>query len=479
MFAPPTRVQRDTEHERLARVGCALLQHGHLARSGAASPLWSSLLPQLSHAVPAVNAAAAALGAVYDASVLATAGSGSGTIRAARQYGIALHVIQHDLVAQPHGSMPLLLSCVLLACTEVLQWRSLNALAHLQGALKVLCQRDASASSSFGTDDSTDGKNHGAEVSAFAPQDELDVLLAVLDIQAASYALGQPPNLPELDMQPLLSIPQSMRSASDLELHVIQTIHSGYRFAHTASHHKYLPHASVPPSLAIQQGRHIARLRLCLSLLSVSCRPVPGLPAPPARPPLPHRQSLILRTHCLATLIYLSSTTQPHEGSYDAHAASFRQIILDGQAVLSAPSSSAQRAGLGHFSPGLGVLQPLFITALKYREPAWRRQAIAMLGTGGRDGPWCGRVLAAVAARAVQIEEVGGGWGEGRGELAGTVGERERLHGCGIDLDAVGDGVVDLGVTFSRCADVERMLGAASGWGDESNWHIWTEKVAF
>jgi hypothetical protein len=45
------------------------------------------------------------------------------------------------------------------------------------------------------------------------------------------------------------------------------------------------------------------------------------------------------------------------------------------------------------------------LTAIKYRHSARRRQAVELLRSTGLEGPWDGELLAAVASRAIEIEE--------------------------------------------------------------------------
>jgi hypothetical protein len=99
--------------------------------------VWEYLLPQLSHAIPTVNAAAAAFGAFYEMRSMPNTTDRLKSI-ATKQYDIALLTLQHDISSQPHGSVPILLACVMLASAELMQRHQFNALKHLQGAFKIL-----------------------------------------------------------------------------------------------------------------------------------------------------------------------------------------------------------------------------------------------------------------------------------------------------------------------------------------------------
>lgn len=73
------------------------------------------------------------------------------------------------------------------------------------------------------------------------------------------------------------------------------------------------------------------------------------------------------------------------------------------------------------FTMELGIVYPLFFTALKCREKTIRRRAIAQLRKAGKEGIWEGPIMAVVAKRIMRIEE--------RGVVAGqSVPERNRIH---------------------------------------------------
>ena len=130
------------EQERLARLGCSILAQDRYKDLGSGMLIWNQLLPQLSHAIPCVNAAAAALGAIYESTLLPGASSWTSNRSAAMQYGAAIRHVQREVSSQLHGPVPLLLCCALLAFVELLRRRQSAALMHLQGALRLLSSRD-------------------------------------------------------------------------------------------------------------------------------------------------------------------------------------------------------------------------------------------------------------------------------------------------------------------------------------------------
>jgi hypothetical protein len=486
----------DLEQENLAKLGCSILANNSSLALGSGTAIWSRLLPQLSHSIPSVNAAAAALGAAYEASYLTYLSTSARTRRPARQYGIALRSLQRDVASRLYGPVPVLLSCALLACVELLRRRQYNALMHLEGAFKLLHERDQLQHHL------ENGKVHSTNVAESystghsALEDDLSLMFKTLDIQKASYTLGQPPVLPPSNISSFdHTFPSSFPTSYEAESHIIRLIHSTYHFTSRASHFKCLPRHSVDPLLPLEQGRRIARLSLFLQILNRDLICPPSRPNsehihyPPEKGRDAHHHTLLLRTQLLSTLIYASTILCADEKSYDAHAPHFQQIISDAGTILDmqtpsqVPKSNAEpHPQLNHFKISPGLTQPLLLTALKYRHSTHRRRAIELLRRCGREGPFDGTLLAAVARRAVQIEENSSVACSGGEILPEHIQRRWRLHGCGVDAEAKDDAAEmrEVGVMFSRCVDVEGMLDSKErAWDDQGNWEIWDEVVPF
>ena len=187
-----------------------------------------------------------------------------------------------------------------------------------------------------------------------------------------------------------------------------------------------------------------------------------------------YSHALVLRAQCLITIVYLSTVLSPKEAAYDVHDLRFRRIIEDVATVLDQDRSSVP--GPGQYCLEPGVLQPLFFTAIKYRHSVLRRKAVELIRKVGREGPWDGKLLAVVAARAVEIEEGCSEFQDLVEILPGDISEQNRLHGCAMDAEDSGLGPKNtVTVMFSQCLDVEHMISGNVSWDDKSNWSIWRE----
>ncbi len=478
-------LRQPLEEARLARVGCSLLSHDSYGQFGAAGSILEILLPQLSHAIPIVNAAAAALGAIYELQTLSPRTSDRARFFAGTLYGKAISGTQQALVTQPHGSVPLLMVCTLLAFAEIFLCREQNALLHLQGAFKLLELRQAGQTTSGAR------AVESAEPTNCASEDNISMLFRTLDIQTASYSLAHYPDMP---ISSLLAQLPPVVDVTTARLHLIPLVHRCYQFTTTASKYKYHPRAASS-DLVITQGRLIGQLRLWLDALDqyISSK---ASDSPSYTTNSSHSHILILRVLCLATIIWTSAVLDPYETSYDAHAVHFQRIVTDAAQILAnrsaQPRPSLLREGQ-RFSPGPGIIQPLFLTAIKYRNPVWRRRAVNILRDAGREGPWHGPRIAKAALRTAEIEEA---YVLPESDLRvgidciGAIEERNRVHGCCvIPQTDTGERQTDelVSVKFSRCPDIEKLVHATAfdhdgveypACEDETYWELWDELIA-
>ena len=503
--------------DRLARIGCSVLRSGLHDQFEANRAVFEYLLPQLSHALPSVNAAAAALGAVYEMQTAPLITSDGKTWNVEAQYGTAIRQVQHELRHRPYGTVPILVACILLACTDVFHRRLRSALMHLQGAIKLLEGRNAASATAKGASPLSPGVvGHG-----LCPQpgpllleeedDEITALFRMLDVHTSSFADGRPPDM-QIALVPTSPNPASSRiTVQRTSRELIAIIQACYCFTSQASQCKYLPKVLVPADLLIQQGHHLGALKLWLRRLTHDILPTLE---PSARQPsaatVQYTHCLILRNLCISTIIYASTILDPHETDWDIHARNFQNIVTGAEMIHACrrrqrgeawPSSTLAST----FTPSPGIIQPLYLTALKYRHPIWRRRALELLRQSGVEGPWHGRFMAAGAQCAIHAEESEfardanssvkvGKVDAGSIHLESLIPERLRISGCGTDVEGVSQwertqgGKTVSQMRLSRCKDVNGMLAAGLEEQDPAkqpafkhkrHWDIWTETVEF
>ena len=103
----------------------------------------------------------------------------------------------------------------------------------------------------------------------------------------------------------------------------------------------------------------------------------------------------------------------------------------------------------------MGIIHPLYFVSTKCRDSAIRQEAIDLLSAMAfPDGVWEAPILALVAQRAKEIEEIG---------LVETepISEYRRIHGPGLDIDHDARRVE---VEFRRRSN-----------GMDGEWEVWKE----
>ena len=459
----------DPEQTRLSLLGCdVFIKSPYVNATNVAESTWQRLLPQLVYDSPSARAAAAAFGAAYESSFLSCE-STHVPASVIRQYISAIAVVQDEINALPSGSAPLLLSCVLLASTDLLQRRQYDALTHLEGSFQILTLNEKEANPQALVKPTSDSNRLGrTSVGSSSLDEDLVLLLQTVDIQLASYRFTCPPHLTYARTIHLDSPIADFSTHRDALLRLVPLLNSCYRFVAYAAPQKYAHASNQPPNVSLDQGRYIGLLNQWLRVLHTF--------GPGSSSSLNDRfhqsntcLAYILYAQCLSTLITLSTITSACESAYDDHAAAFRQIVSDAEIVLEVThaNSSDQNSTRIPFSLGIGIAEPLFLAACKYRDPLRRRRAVELLGRLGREGPWDGKLLAVVARRVIEVEEQDGGVQE-----AADVRDVGRVHSC-MMMEFQSGNVV--GVEFGRW----RGAVGNNGRGDGIDWwETWTETLS-
>ncbi|KAJ4180183.1 hypothetical protein NW767_014449 [Fusarium falciforme] len=436
---------------------------------------WAYIVPQLSHAIPSVRAAATAFGASYHECVLRSNHSPLG-LDATKQYLQALRLVQLDLQGRPHGDVPCIIACLLLAFTEILRQNTNNALIHLHGAFTLIKSRFSEESASN------------------SDTSQMLLVFKKLDLHIATFSFGRSPGLP-------LSISNSpgIFTSTPLDEVFFNILHCCYHFISTAVEYRYVNHRFIPRALLIEQGRHLATLRQWLSLSQPPSSPLSSHPNE-------NEHTLVLRAQCLAAFIYTGTILEPYEAGYDNYSHCFQEILILAEQVLrqsgyDSPNDLSRNA-LEPFTPEMGIIHPIFLTGLKYRHPFWRRKAIDLLRRSGREGPWCGATEASVLTTVVKAEErlvndpLCGSLPIENSSLDGTwsIPEGKRIHTCWVvrfldqklqhnkkERTTQQSSYQVAEVRLTKCKDIGGMLRAGESetsqdaWRDPSHWHSWIE----
>lgn len=385
-------IQQTTAQRRLASLAIDALAADALSCFGATGSLLQSLLPQLNYYVTSVNAAAVSLGEALLMQSRARPATEDEEIQFAKLHMVALRTLQQGLTCQSFGTVPLLMSSLLLAGVEMLMKRDEPARTHLRGAYQLLHSHRRNRALS----------TTSSELPLI--EDEVELLFRYLALQTASGAYDF------LLALSYTSVPIAMPMMGDINearVSFLRIFYPIYAWADRATAIRYCTH-DVEPTVFSEQCLFISQLSAWLQDFDQVI--LPQMDSTSSGAIFIH--ALMLRMKCLSLLIWVTVALSPEETAYDDHAARFQQIIRDGETTIALrktlkPPSIYTGAGVdtSGFSTGPGITQPLYFAAEKYRQPQWRRKAIYLLTQTRWDGPMYGAQEAAVAMRILQYEE--------------------------------------------------------------------------
>jgi hypothetical protein len=113
------------------------------------------------------------------------------------------------------------------------------------------------------------------------------------------------------------------------------------------------------------------------------------------------------------------STCFEDETAYDTYTPQFAEIITHSSALISVQENARRQL----FTMEMGLIDPLYWTSLKCRDPVMRREAVKLLCNCGKEGVWDGAIMASVAQHVIDVEE----------NLATAA--RGRVHGVGLEVN--------------------------------------------
>jgi hypothetical protein len=104
-----------------------------------------------------------------------------------------------------------------------------------------------------------------------------------------------------------------------------------------------------------------------------------------------------------AAMIWLRSPPEWSQMPFDTHLSAFRTIVEQAQIILTVHRSNSMASGVFIFE--MGVIPPLYFTALKCRHFWLRNQALELLRKAPeREGLWKRDELVTVAEKAIELE---------------------------------------------------------------------------
>lgn len=460
--------------QQYARLGLNLLAIDSVARLGASGSLLNSLLSQLSYSVPCVNACAATLGVVYK-STRSTERDLELESLASSSYHASLRLVREELNSQLYQSLPLVMACLFLVAVEVLLEQPHKALIHLQAAHQMLLQPQRGSSCEW---------HHHHDQHMLPTYHDLEPIFQIIDLQTSSFKWDYCPRPTNMNMSSMGSLPSDLASARNLLLNISAAATAWLAHAFKL---KYFP-ASQPRSLLVEQGRHVAALSIWLEQFHTKVAPIKESSGDCDASVSEH--ALTLRMTCMSLLIRISNVLEAHETSYDNQTSRFRQIILDAERILAIQAMRKFEKDETLLDAkcviGLGIIEPLFLVAQKYRDALWRRRALGCLSRAGLELPFNGPREAAIAQRIIRHEEHCSQTSSTSQDLdlCSETPDSARLHGCRISETGFVEGRNKVVVTFFSCKEVDGMHTCTCAdcdydtlFSQTCHWQTWDEEI--
>jgi hypothetical protein len=456
----------------LVRLACSIISADQHCLFGPHEALFfQRVLPQLAVREPSVATAAAALGAAYETAVLKQS---TNRITVDQLHLKAIHVLQNELASGAKQFLPLFLSSILLAASEVLCERRRNATVHIVSIFSILypsvseedieCERLLAAVKEI---ELAGGK-----------ADSLDHLLLAFDTQIAAFKWAAPPYL----RSRLQAGSRKYETGAEIIHQHPILIHACYHFIGSILEDRDAGLRYVATEAALQHQDNL------VLALNEWLRAVAGLEQ--RRPPTnsnEDRYLAVLKAQAHMALVSVSTMLASSELAFDSYESNFRNIVscaelaLSNKTLLPSPNT-AFPANLQPFSPIAGIVLPLSQTARKCRSPYLRRRAVFLLRHTGREGPQNGLFMAALASRVIEIEEKRPFTIDLPTDdtlKAGDIDERDRVCGCWRTslFTAVENMFYFRFARPSKSATSVPGSGSAR-WGEEAHMDVWSEDIS-
>ncbi|KAK5000289.1 hypothetical protein LTR66_000821 [Elasticomyces elasticus] len=356
---------------------------------------WQQLVPQTALCEPAVMHIALALGFLHEQIAKPDDSVSQDCKRLAlQQYGKAIANARRLIAnTDPKNSTLALVSCVLFVCFENQVGNYNAAHVHLRAGLAIV-SRSLSSESTLG------------RPQVGSTTDMISAALCRLDFQARTFVDTTAPypysreDLATLDVS--ASNLSYFASGDDAQRRLITVLRKIIGTASLLFSALVQPNPDAAAIASLQATKtqchsDLARWHTAFEVLRTA-----ALPTLTSKATCTYR--LLLMYHKIGALL-LSAGTSGRETAWDAHVAEFADLVTDARVIHLRPGSDA-KVSAGSVSFELGTVIPLFVVAIKCRDPRVRRSAIALLLDMDRwEGMWHSVGSAGAAEIVVRIEE--------------------------------------------------------------------------
>lgn len=397
------------------------------------SRFWDTLVLQASMTAPAVLHALLALGSAHRLEVMRSCPQKETSSESCEQQERFTLEQYNKAIAslRPHFEKPgrnpsstrmVLITCAIFVCLELLRERYMEGQTHLENGLNLLSQLQADLQPAgtqglimLGHPQESVNDSYLAEAfSRLYAQSSLFGRVPGGCCRSKSYAIATVLADSTIQAPPPLfsSMSQARQHLDGLfnAIHCLTVQCPRDRTAREASSELLDTQSRILTGLRLwQRAYKVSRLNLTSQLNVRDALSYPLLS-------VYHTMAVIMVTTCLAP---------PDESIFDSFEESFISVVSASEvlleeaiATIAADKAEGYCSGGFSFTADIGLIPPLYYTALKCRVPALRRRAIKMLETAThKESIWNGAVAARIAREVVTIEEEGDSVNVGRDHL--------------------------------------------------------------
>ncbi|RSL66484.1 hypothetical protein CEP54_003671 [Fusarium duplospermum] len=388
------------------------------------SRFWDTLVLQASMTAPAVLHALLALGSAHRLEVMRSCLQNETSMGSCEQqerftleqYNKAIaclrpHFAKTDRDAS--STRMVLITCVIFVCLELLRRRYVEGQTHLENGLNLLSQLQADLQSAgarglivLGNPQESVSDSYLAEAfSRLYAQSSLFGRVPGGCCKSKSYAIATVIANSTIQAAPPLfgSMSQARQHLDGLfnAIHCLTVQCPRERIVRQASIELLDTQSRVLTGLRLwQRAYKVSRLNLTSQLNVRDALSYPLLS-------VYHTMAVVMATTCLAPSD--ESIFDSFEESFASVVWASEDILREAIATIAADKAEGYCSGGFSFTADIGLIPPLYYTALKCRVPSLRRRAIRMLETAThKESIWDGAVAARIAHEVVRMEEEGG-----------------------------------------------------------------------
>ena len=333
-------------------------------------------------------------------------------------YNRAIAALMKRLAQDDSSEDIALLTCILFICVEFLQGNEAEALA--------LCVKGSHVLHSVQLAD-CDSDRRSTPLPQFSDKSTMiaeDLVPIFTRLGILSALFGQPidiaTSLLTLTDSPPTELSYSFSDLAEARTALYTLMEACQKVIRAARQCKWGPESSPTTLSALSPLRstmlaNLSNWSRAFAPLDSSSSSDPSAPVSAAAAADSIYASTLLRLYHHITTIWLSTCTDTSETVLDAHTPAFVSIVALAESVLLGPAPPTTRP-LPHFTFEMGLIPPLYFTAINCRHRVLRRKAVALLRRGPRrESLWDAEPIAKIAERVIEMEERGLRGPEGTG----------------------------------------------------------------